>query len=115
MYAHRGELDGVRLLSAERVLSFLEPRSDVNEHDETYGRVMPVGMGGLWLAAPGGQAEGRILAHTAAGGTLAWADVDTGLAVAFCHNRMGGGGLPVIADAVQRLAAALGNRAEGEA
>jgi CubicO group peptidase (beta-lactamase class C family) len=106
MVANRGELDGVRLLSEERVLSFLEPRSDAAEHDETYGKPMPVGLGGMWLAAPGGQAEGRILSHTAAGGTLAWADVDTGLAVAFCHNRMGGGGLPALAQAVHRVAAA---------
>jgi CubicO group peptidase (beta-lactamase class C family) len=104
MLAGRGELDGVRLLSEDRVLSFLEPRSDVSEHDETYGRPMPVGVGGYWLAAPGGQAEGRIISHTGAGGTLGWADVDTGLAVAFCHNRMGGGGLPALAEAVHRIA-----------
>jgi CubicO group peptidase (beta-lactamase class C family) len=106
MYAGRGELDGVRLLSEERVMSFLEPRSDIAEHDETYGRSMPVGFGGLWLAAPGGQAQGRILSHTAAGGTLGWADVDSGLAVAFIHNRMAGGGLPVLAEAVHRIAGA---------
>jgi CubicO group peptidase (beta-lactamase class C family) len=104
MYAGRGELDGVRLLSEDRVLSFLQPRSDIAEHDETYGRPMPVGFGGLWLAAPGGQASGRILSHTAAGGTLGWADVDTGLAVAFIHNRMRGRGLPVLAEAVHTIA-----------
>jgi CubicO group peptidase (beta-lactamase class C family) len=104
MLAGRGELDGVRLLSEERVLSFLEPRSDISEHDETYGRPMPVGVGGYWLAAPGGQAEGRIISHTGAGGTLGWADVDTGLAVAFCHNRMAGRGLPPLAEAVHRIA-----------
>jgi CubicO group peptidase (beta-lactamase class C family) len=106
MIANRGELDGVRLLTEERVLSFLQPRSDAAEHDETYGRPMPVGYGGFWLAAPGGQEGGRVLSHTAAGGSLAWADVDTGLAVAFCHNRMGGGGLPVLAAAVHELAGA---------
>jgi CubicO group peptidase (beta-lactamase class C family) len=106
MLAGRGELDGVRLLSEDRVMSFLEPRSDISEHDETYGRPMPVGVGGYWLAAPGGQAEGRIISHTGAGGTLGWADVDTGLAVAFCHNRMGGGGLPALAQAVHRIAGA---------
>jgi CubicO group peptidase (beta-lactamase class C family) len=104
MIANRGALDGVRLLSEERVLSFLRPRSDPAEPDETYGRPMPVGEGGFWLAAPGGQEGGRVLAHTAAGGTLAWADVDTGLAVAFCHNRMGGGGLARLAAAVHRIA-----------
>jgi CubicO group peptidase (beta-lactamase class C family) len=106
MIANRGELDGARLLSEERVLSFLNPRSDPAEHDETYGRPMPVGQGGFWLAAPGGQKGGRILAHTAAGGTLAWADVDTGLAVAFCHNRMGmgGGGVTLLSAAVHEIA-----------
>ena len=45
-----------------------------------------------------------MLSHTAAGGTIAWADVDSGLAVAFCHNRMGGRGLPALAEAVHRIA-----------
>jgi CubicO group peptidase (beta-lactamase class C family) len=104
MLANRGELDGVRLLSERRVVAMLEPRPA--ERDETYGRVMPVGVGALWLAAPGGQGAGRVLSHTAAGGTIAWADVDSGLAVAFCHNRMGGGGLKPLAAAVHAAAAA---------
>jgi CubicO group peptidase (beta-lactamase class C family) len=104
MIANRGELDGARLLSEERVLSFLHPRPQAGEPDATYGRPMPVGNGGFWLAAPGGQRDGRVLSHTAAGGTLGWADVDTGLAVAFCHNRMGGGGLERLAVAVHELA-----------
>jgi CubicO group peptidase (beta-lactamase class C family) len=102
MLAGRGELDGVRLLSEERVLSLLEARPA--EPDEIYGRVMPVGVGALWLAAPGGQDGGRVLSHTAAGGTLAWADVDSGLAVAFCHNRMGAAGLGPLARAVHAVA-----------
>jgi hypothetical protein len=32
--------------------------------------------------------------------------VDSGLAVAFIHNRMAGGGLPVLAEAVHRIAGA---------
>lgn len=92
MLAGTGELNGVRLLSRERVLAMLEPRPDFAETDETYGRAFPLGIGGLWIAAPGvtdpADADHRILCHTGAGGTLAWADLDTGLAVAICHNRM---------------------------
>jgi hypothetical protein len=51
---------------------------------------MPVGYGGFWLA------EGRVLSHPGAGGSIGWADVDSGLAVAFCHNQMGGGGLKTL-------------------
>jgi CubicO group peptidase (beta-lactamase class C family) len=92
MLAQGGILDGVRLLSEERVTALLEPRPDFLEHDETYGRVMPVGVGGLWLAAPGvADSFGpRILGHPGAGGTVGWADLDLGVGGAICHNRMFG-------------------------
>ena len=112
MLANRGELDGVRLLSEERVLGFLERRPDFDQDDETYGRVMPVGAGGLWVVAPGVSASGplsdRILSHLGAGGSIGWADVDSGLAVAICHNRMFGtppeSPFAAIGDAVRAVA-----------
>jgi CubicO group peptidase (beta-lactamase class C family) len=91
LLANRGRLDSVRLLSEERVLSFLEPRPDFDADDATYGRKMPVGIGGLWVEAPGVTVDGglgRVLCHTGAGGSIAWAELDTGLAVAICHDRM---------------------------
>ena len=92
MLACEGELDGARLLAAQRVHSFLEPRPDFDQPDETYGRSFPVGIGGLWIEAPGvtdpSAAPHRVLCHTGAGGAIAWADLDTRLAVAACHNRM---------------------------
>jgi len=92
MLAGRGGVAGKRLLSEGSVLSFLEPRPGVRELDETYGMPMPVGVGGYWISAPGvsmsGPLEGTILCHPGAGGTIAWADIETGLAAAICHNRM---------------------------
>ena len=88
-----GEANGVRFLSEERVRSFLEPRPDVDGDDLTYGRPFPVGAGGFWIDAPGvvpGGGRGHVLCHPGAGGTIAWADLDSGLAVAICHNRMFG-------------------------
>jgi CubicO group peptidase (beta-lactamase class C family) len=97
LLANRGELDGVRLLSEERVLSFLEPRPESAEVDDTYGRPFnAIGMGGFHLQvdqsgvispAP---AEGRVLAHGGAGGSVGWADVDAHVSIAICHNRMFG-------------------------
>jgi hypothetical protein len=95
MVANRGELDGVRLLSEDRVLSFLERRPDYDLHDETYAAHFPMGMGAFHLAAPGVVPEPpagtRVLNHGGAGGSIGWADVDSGLAFAICHNRMWAG------------------------
>ncbi|HVW43998.1 MAG TPA: serine hydrolase domain-containing protein [Amycolatopsis sp.] len=94
MLAGGGSLNGTRLLGERRVLSFLEPRPDHLAVDEVYGKPFPVGVGGYWVTAPGvldtAGREHRVLAHTGAGGSIAWADLDTGVAVAVCHNRMVG-------------------------
>jgi CubicO group peptidase (beta-lactamase class C family) len=77
---------------------------------------MPVGHGGLWHIAPGvsdtspgGSLTKGVLSHTGAGGTVAWAEPDRGLAVAILHNRMFFGPQPVapfggIGDAVHAIA-----------
>lgn len=92
MLAQGGRWRGRQFLPEQLVESFLEPRSAPDEEDVTYGRPMPVGAGAYWLVAPNvsgsGPLSGRILGHTAAGGTIGWADLDTGLAVVICHNRM---------------------------
>jgi CubicO group peptidase (beta-lactamase class C family) len=94
LYAHGGELGGTRLLSADRIRWFLNPRPDGFEPDATAGRVRPIGMGGLWL---GGDLEGaeeivgfgkNVLWHPGGGGTVGFADLDADLAVMICHNRL---------------------------
>jgi CubicO group peptidase (beta-lactamase class C family) len=92
LLANQGELDGVRLLSAERVLSFLEPRPEVPGIEETYARV--IGMGGFHLSVDPlriispGPPDRRVLCHPGAGQSIGWADVGEGVALAICKNCM---------------------------
>jgi CubicO group peptidase (beta-lactamase class C family) len=100
LLANRGELGGVRLLSEERVLSFLEPRPDTNAYDPTHnGPGNAIGIGGYHLnrflnleasargpISPGGLSR-RVLCHAGSGGSIGWADVDARVSMAICHNR----------------------------
>jgi len=94
LLANRGELNGVRLLAEERVMSFTHPRPDSGDYDEVLGQVPWIGCGGYWLGGPTPPAEPiigtnpHILASNGSGGSIAWADPDAKLAVAICHNRM---------------------------
>ncbi|WP_179377492.1 serine hydrolase [Rhodococcus sp. ACS1] len=94
LLANGGELNGTRLLSEERVMSFVEPRPRSEEYDEVLGQTPLVGVGGFWLGGNTPPAEPiigtnpNILASNGSGGSIAWADPDTGLSVAICHNRM---------------------------
>lgn len=94
MLANRGELDGIRLLSEDRVLSFLELREGSNRVDEYMQVPILVGTSGYWLggnwasASPVIGPNTNILQHPGAGGSVAWAELDTGLSVAICHNHM---------------------------
>ncbi|MCW2991779.1 MAG: hypothetical protein JWM73_2373 [Solirubrobacterales bacterium] len=96
MLAGRGELDGVRLLSAERLLWCTEPREDALSPDPILGWTAWVGQGGYWLggaAPPAYPVVGdgpHILCHPGAGGSIGWADLDTGLSCAITHNWMQG-------------------------
>jgi CubicO group peptidase (beta-lactamase class C family) len=88
MLAEGGALDGVRLLSAERVASFSALRDNGDEPDPVmFGVPIPISVGGYWL---GGHrvTSPRALWHPGAGGSIGWADPDHRLAVAVCHNRM---------------------------
>ena len=89
LLANEGQLDGVRLLSPERVRGCLEPRPDTDQLDVGRGTVTRVSNGGFWLEAPGVVGSGRILSHPGLGGSIGWADLDNRLAVAVCHNRHG--------------------------
>jgi CubicO group peptidase (beta-lactamase class C family) len=94
MLAGRGALDGVRLLSEERLLWCTEPRDDAHAPDPTRPSGSWVGQGGYWLGGASPPAwpvvgDGpHILCHPGAGGSIGWADLDTGLAVVILHNRM---------------------------
>lgn len=105
-----GALDGVRLLSESRVRSFLAPRPDMDKHDQTYGRPMPVGAGGFWVRIPGLlPADMAVIGQTGAGCSYGWGDPEAGLAVAICHNRMAVQPPFVpLADAIREHASELG-------
>ncbi|WP_141576602.1 serine hydrolase [Actinomadura sp. WMMA1423] len=118
MLAGHGELDGVRLLPADRVDGFAEPRDEAGVPDRYLGGVAHVSAFGYWLggsspaANPAIGPDPRILHHPGAGGSISWAELDTGLAVSICHNRMHEGpfeasGHPFvpIAEAVRAVAA----------
>jgi CubicO group peptidase (beta-lactamase class C family) len=88
MLAGGGELDGVRLLSADRVANFSNVRDNGDEPDPVmFGMPIPISVGGYWL---GGHrvSSPRAIWHPGAGGSLGWADPEQNLAVAICHNRM---------------------------
>lgn len=91
--ASGGALDGTRLLSQARVDAACVPRPG-NEPDPVYFNApMTLSQGGYWMHSPTtpftAPAKGRrTICVPGAGGSLGWADPDSGLAVAFCHNRM---------------------------
>jgi CubicO group peptidase (beta-lactamase class C family) len=97
MLAGGGALDGVRLLSPERVAMLYVLQSD--ETDAVIGTPYRRGLG-YWLGGeppagvPGaGSAMGRnphAFGHPGAGGSVGWADPDARLAVAIVRNRMRG-------------------------
>ena len=96
MLANGGELDGVRLLSEERVNTFSTPRADTEKPDSVLGMPVRVGTAGLWLGGSSNPKDPfrlpgrnpRTLFHPGAGGAIAWGDPDARLAVAICHNGM---------------------------
>jgi CubicO group peptidase (beta-lactamase class C family) len=91
--ANGGELDGTRLLSKARVDAACLPRPG-NEPDPVYFNApMTLSQGGYWMHSATTPftcpAKGsRTICVPGAGASLGWADPDSGLAVAFCHNRM---------------------------
>ncbi|MGF6995737.1 serine hydrolase domain-containing protein [Paraburkholderia sp. GAS32] len=93
MLAGGGELDGVRLLSKELVATLNTPRANSEEPDPVmFGFPIPITIGGFWFggAHPPVTAvqSPRALCHPGQGNSIGWADPDTGLAVAICHNKM---------------------------
>jgi len=98
MLAQGGELDGVRLLSEERVRWLNVPRPPC-DYDYVQGVPHNGSIGGFHVAASIGDAappismaaaglNPRTFGHPGAGGSIGWADPDAHLAVAITHNRM---------------------------
>ena len=91
MLANLGELDGIRLLSEDRVRTFNIPRPPC-DYDPVHGVPHHGTIGGLHFAgSPGMGAMGnnpRAFGHNGAGGSLGWADPGNRLAVAVQHIRM---------------------------
>ena len=93
MLAGGGELDGVRLLSKELVATLNTPRANSDEPDPVmFGFPIPITIGGYWF---GGEQppvcsvkSPRAICHPGQGGSIGWADPDSQLAVAICHNRL---------------------------
>jgi len=93
MLAGGGELDGVRLLSKELVATLNTPRANSEEPDPVmFGFPIPITIGGYWF---GGEhppvcsvKNPRAICHPGQGGSIGWADPDSQLAVAICHNRL---------------------------
>ena len=94
MLANGGELDGKRLLSRDRIEMAIERREGGMDPDPVFfGAVMPISQGGYWLydgvmSNMDPLKSKRAIGSPGVGGSLGWADPDTGLAVAFCHNHM---------------------------
>ena len=93
MLAGGGEIDGVRLLSKEIVATLNTPRVRSEEPDPVmFGFPIPISIGGFWFGGtypPVTAVQSpRALCHPGQGNSIGWADPDTGLAVAICHNKL---------------------------
>lgn len=92
--ANHGALDGKRLLSPARVEQCCKMRPGGTLPDPVFfGMPMPLSQGGFWMYDGQSPLTMALASNTAiacpgAGGSLGWADPETGLAVAYCHNRM---------------------------
>jgi CubicO group peptidase (beta-lactamase class C family) len=93
MLANGGAVNGVRLLSKDRVSKFSEPREGADEPDLVmFNQVMPLSTSGYWIAAKEpityAMRTKTAFGHPGVGGSIAWADPAERFAVAFCHNRL---------------------------
>lgn len=114
LLANGGRLGGVRLLSEKRVRSLARPAPNASQQDEVLGGPAPWAVGGLQLPVVEYLADvvgpgPHVLTQHGGGGTLGWADLDSGLAVMYTHNWMGTATpFRALADVVRRVAAERG-------
>lgn len=114
MLANLGTFNGARVLSSDRVRSFLTPRENADETDLYLNMRVPVSAFGYYLSdnTPGMipiiTPDAPILWMPGAGSSVGWAELDKGLGVAVTHNHMSAGGPPpclvTIANAVRAVA-----------
>lgn len=89
--ANGGEIDGVRLVSRERIPLMQQLMTE--QHDRVLGMPHRKGIG-FWLGGPVGGVvgvfgpRGTAIGHSGAGGSTAFADPDVGLSIAVTLNRM---------------------------
>lgn len=92
MLANRGELDGVRLLSEDLLMSLTEKRENPDQIDAVMagGGKIPVDLtvGGYWKSDMIAGTGEHFLCHAGMGSSVGWADLDSHVAVAITHNRM---------------------------
>tara|TARA_R110002072_G_scaffold152816_1_gene302487 strand:- start:611 stop:1750 length:1140 start_codon:yes stop_codon:yes gene_type:complete len=93
LLAQGGTLDGVRLLSPDRIANAGRLRQGNNHPDPVYFDMpMPLSEGGYWKGAAlppiAAVRNPDAICCPGAGGSIAWADTQNKLAVAICHNRM---------------------------
>jgi CubicO group peptidase (beta-lactamase class C family) len=93
MLANGGELDGVRILSAQLVRTLNTPRVRSDEPDPVMFNIpLPISIGGFWLGGSTSPVcsvrNPRAICHPGQGGSIGWADPEQNLAVAICHNRL---------------------------
>jgi CubicO group peptidase (beta-lactamase class C family) len=108
MLAEGGALDGVRLLSAERVAGFNRPLGKPGDADiAAFGGQLP-SIDGFWLGGPApavaAAKHASAICHPGAGNSMGWADPANRLGAAICHNRLSD---PGGADATYELAEAI--------
>lgn len=111
LFANGGQLGGVRLLSKATVDALAVPSENPDLVDEFTGLTPRYSLG-FRISTPTSDLAPvvgpgpRTIAVTGGGGTLGWADLDTGLAVAYTHNRMGSNKpFAALGDAVRAVAA----------
>lgn len=92
LLANGGELDGVRLLSPERIRACSVPRPNTDQIDPILNSRPNISSLGFWLRGSGSSvgSSPHLLAQTGAGNNIGWADPDSRLAVSITHNKFGG-------------------------
>lgn len=94
MLANGGSIDGVRILSEERVKKLPEPRDGAHDKEQVLPIPVWFGANGFWLGGEPNASDPIVgssrntIYSPGAGGSIAWADLDRKLSVAICHNNM---------------------------
>ena len=92
MLANHGELDGVRLVSEDLLMSLTARRDNPSQIDAVMAgggrQPLDLTIGGYWKSEVVAGTGSHFLCHGGVGGSIGWADLDNRMAVSICHNRM---------------------------